>query len=141
MNKYKLSVDKYINSMDFIEIETNLSETELDSLLDKIEKSDNQTTEDYAKKLEEQGVKVSCITLNSNPYYQKAEVVEIEKIEEPTVFEFLTELKAQVTDEEFKIILATTDADIKFNRVGFNRRTTPEQYIAICKTCANVVLR
>ena len=141
MNKYRLSVDKTVNSIDTVEIETSLSEKELDALLDKIEKTDNPTTEDYIKKLQKQGIKINSIIPGSVIYYRKAEVIEIEKVEEPTVFEFLTELKQQVTDEDFRTILAATDADIKFNRVSFNKRTTPKQYIAICKACASVVLR
>ncbi|MFR1378872.1 MAG: hypothetical protein ACLSTJ_07930 [Clostridium neonatale] len=141
MNKYRLSVDKTVNSIDTVEIETSLSEKELDALLDKIEKTDNPTTEDYIKKLQKQGIKINSIIPGSVIYYRKAEVTEMEKVEEPTVFEFLTELKQQVTDEEFKTILAATDADIKFNRVSFNKRTTPKQYITICKACASVVLR
>lgn len=141
MNKYRLSVDKTVNSMNIVEIETSLSEKELDALLDKIEKTDNPTTEDYTKKLYAQGIKINSIVPNEKTYYRKAEVVEIEEVEEPTVFEFLSELKKQVTDEEFRTILAATDADIKFNRVSFNKRTTPEQYIAICRVCASVVLR
>ena len=142
MNKYRLSMDKTVNSIDTVEIETSLSEKELDALLDKIEKADNSTTEDYIKKLQTQGIKINSIVPSAENYYRKAEVIEMEKVEEPeTVFEFLSELKKQVTDEEFKTILAATDADIKFNRVSFNKRTTPEQYIAICKVCASVVLR
>lgn len=142
MNKYRLSVDKTVNSIDTVEIETSLSEKELDALLDKIEKADNPTTEEYIKKLQTQGIKINSIIPGSEIYYRKAEVTEMEKVEEPeTVFEFLTELKQQVTDEEFKTILAATDADIKFNRVSFNKRTTPKQYITICKACASVVLR
>lgn len=57
------------------------------------------------------------------------------------VFKFLTWLKANVTDEQFKDILEATDQDIKFNRVGFGKRTTPKEYIDICTKCANVVLR
>lgn len=141
MSKYRLSVDKYINNVDIIEIETILSDKELDALLDKIEKTDSQTTEEYIEKLKTQGVKINSITPGKEPYYRKAEVIEIEKIEEPTVFEFLTELKKQVTDEEFRTILAATDEDIKFNRVGFGKKTSPKQYVAICKACASVVLR
>lgn len=142
MNKYRLSMDKTVNSIDTVEIETSLSEKELDALLDKIEKVDNSTTEDYIKKLQTQGIKINSIVPSAENYYRKAEVIEMEKVEEPeTVFEFLSELKKQVTYEEFKTILAATDADIKFNRVSFNKRTTPEQYIAICKVCASVVLR
>lgn len=141
MNKYRLSVDKTVNSIDTVEIETSLSEKELDALLEKIEKADNPTTEEYIKKLKTQRIKINSIIPGREIYYRKAEVTEMEKVEEPTVFEFLTELKQQVTDEEFRTILSATDADIKFNRVSFNKRTTPEQYIAICKACTSVVLR
>ena len=142
MNKYRLSMDKTENSMDIVEIETSLSEKELDAALDKIEKTDNTTTEDYIKRLQIQGIKVNSIIPGRETYYRKVEVIEMEKVEEPeTVFEFLTELKQQVTDEDFRTILAATDADIKFNRVSFNKRTTPKQYITICKACASVVLR
>ena len=141
MAKYRLSVDKTINSMDFIEIQTDLTDIELDSLLNKIEKDDIATTEEYIKKLQAQGVKVNDVVWNDNTYYRDVKVVETEQIEEPTVFEFLSELKRQVTDEEFKIILAATDEDIKFNRVGFGKRTSPEQYINICKCCASLILR
>lgn len=141
MTRYRLSVDKTVNSMDTVEIETNLSDKELDALLDKIEKTDNATIEDYIKKLHTQGIKINSIVPSEKSYYRKTEVIEIEELGEPTVFEFLTELKKQVTDEEFKLILAITDADIKFNRVSFNKRTTPEQYIAICKLCRAMVLK
>lgn len=57
------------------------------------------------------------------------------------VFKFLTWLKANVTEEQFKNILAAADQDIKFNRVCFGKRTTPKQYIDICTKCANVVLK
>ena len=46
MNKYRLSMDKTVNSIDTVEIETSLSEKELDALLEKIEKTDNPTTEE-----------------------------------------------------------------------------------------------
>lgn len=141
MAKYRLSVDKTINSMDFVDIQTDLTDMELDALLNKIEKDDIATTEEYIKKLQAQGVKVNDVVWNDNTYYREVKVVETEQIEEPTVFEFLSELKRQVTDEEFKIILAATDEDIKFNRVGFGKRTSPEQYINICKCCASLILR
>lgn len=140
MAKYRLSVDKTINSMDFIEIQTDLTDMELDALLNKIEKDDITTTDEYIKKLQAQGIKINDVVWNDNTYYRKAEVIETEQIKEPTVFEFLTELKSQVTDEEFKIILSATDADIKFNRVGFGKKTSPEQYINICKCCASLIL-
>lgn len=141
MARYKLSIDKTVNSMDTVEIETSLSEKELDALLDKIEKTDNPTTEDYIKKLQAQGIKINSIIPGSETYYRKAEVIEIEEVEEPTVFKFLSELKKQVTDEEFKLILAVTDEDIKFNRVQFGKVTRPHDYIEICKLCKEAVLR
>ena len=57
------------------------------------------------------------------------------------VFKFLTWLKANVTEEQFKDILEATDQDIKFNRVGFGKTTKPLEYIRICTRCANLVLR
>ncbi|NFO31468.1 hypothetical protein FDB41_15040 [Clostridium botulinum] len=57
------------------------------------------------------------------------------------VFEFLKWLKANVTEDEFKEILEAADQGIKFNRVGFGKRTDPNTYINICTSCTNVVLR
>ncbi|AQR95522.1 hypothetical protein [Clostridium saccharoperbutylacetonicum] len=57
------------------------------------------------------------------------------------VFNFLKWLKANVTEEQFKDILAATDQDIKFNRVSFGKRTNPITYINICIMCACVILR
>ena len=60
---------------------------------------------------------------------------------ESMVFKFLTWLKANVSSENFKDILAAADQDIKFNRVSFGKRTSPIKYIDICTKCANVILR
>lgn len=57
------------------------------------------------------------------------------------VYKFLRNLKAKTTDEQFKDILAATDQDIKFNRVGFGKTTGPKKFIEICTGCANVILR
>lgn len=57
------------------------------------------------------------------------------------VFKFLTNLRAKTTDEQFKDILAATDQDIKFNRIGFGKTTGPKKFIEICTGCANVILR
>lgn len=54
------------------------------------------------------------------------------------VFKFLTWLKANVTEEQFKNILAAADKDIKFNRVGFNKTTGSKKFIEICTVCACV---
>lgn len=57
------------------------------------------------------------------------------------VFKWLSWLKSQVTEEQFKVILNATDADIKFNRVAFGKRTSPIEYINICSRTAQAVIR
>ena len=57
------------------------------------------------------------------------------------VFKFLTWLKANVTEEQFKDILEATDQDIKFNRVSFGKTTKPLEYVRICTRSANVILK
>jgi len=57
------------------------------------------------------------------------------------VYKFLRWLKANVTEEQFKNILAATDQDIKFNRISFGKTTGPKKFIDICTSCANVILR
>lgn len=57
------------------------------------------------------------------------------------VYKFLRNLRSKTTDEQFRDILAATDADIKFNRVGFGKTTGPKKFIEICTSCANVILR
>ena len=57
------------------------------------------------------------------------------------VFKFLTWLRNNTSQENFRDILAAADQDIKFNRVSFGKRTNPIKYIDICTKCANVILR
>lgn len=57
------------------------------------------------------------------------------------VFKFLRNLKAEVGENNFKDILAATDQDIKFNRVGFGKTTSPKKFIEICTGCKNVLMR
>lgn len=57
------------------------------------------------------------------------------------VFKWLSWLKSQVTEEQFKVILNATNADIKFNRVAFGKRTSPIEYINICSRTAQAVIR
>ncbi|NRT88135.1 hypothetical protein [Clostridium beijerinckii] len=57
------------------------------------------------------------------------------------VYKFLIELKAKTTDEQFKDILAATDQDIKFNRIGFGKTTGPKKFIEICTSCASIILK
>lgn len=51
------------------------------------------------------------------------------------VLEFLNDLKSKVSKEDFNIIFAMTREDIRFNRTSFNKKTTPEEFIEICKRC------
>lgn len=57
------------------------------------------------------------------------------------VLKWLTWLKSQVTEEQFKVILNATDEDIKFNRVAFGKKTSPMQYVNICSRTAQAVIR
>ncbi|WP_236895454.1 hypothetical protein [Clostridium beijerinckii] len=58
------------------------------------------------------------------------------------VLEFLNDLKSKViSKEEFNIIFAMTREDIRFNRTSFNKKTTPEEFIEICKRCCVALSR
>lgn len=57
------------------------------------------------------------------------------------VFKFLKNLKKEVGESNFEIILDMTDADIKFNRIGFGKTTGPKQFIEICTGCKNALMR
>ena len=57
------------------------------------------------------------------------------------VFKFLTWLKSETTDNQFRDILKATEDDIKFNRIAFNKRTNQLQFIKICTRCAYVIIR
>lgn len=83
MPKYKLSIDETRNTLKYIEIETSLSDLELDALLDKIEKDNDLTSsEELAKKLEAENVKVTGVMLGTQNYYTKVETLEIEELED-----------------------------------------------------------
>ena len=141
MPKFRLSVDETRNTLKYVEIDTQLSEIELDALLSKLEKNEIASVSVLAESLEAHNVKVTNITSAEQAYYTDAATLEIEELKETMVFEFLTNLKARTTDEEFKDILAATDQDIKFNRVGFGKTTGTKKFIEICTGCANVFLR
>lgn len=51
------------------------------------------------------------------------------------VLEFLNELKSKVSKEEYKIIFSMTIEDIRFNRTSFGIKTSPGDFIEICKMC------
>ena len=57
------------------------------------------------------------------------------------VMKWLAWLKTQVTKEQFKLILDMTDADIKFNRLAFGKRTSQSQFVDICSRTAQAVLK
>lgn len=56
-------------------------------------------------------------------------------------FKFLHWLRQNVTKEQFKTILDATDADIKFNRLAFGKRTNQMEYVNICSRTAQTVIR
>lgn len=82
MQKYRLHVDETINRLNFIDIETELNEKEVDALLTKIEKEDITSALDLKRRLETQGVQVKSIRVDNGPYYRRAETLEIEELED-----------------------------------------------------------
>lgn len=56
------------------------------------------------------------------------------------VFKFLRDLRADVSESEFKDILSIVTEDIKFNQVAFNKRTSPQQFINVCNITKSIVL-
>lgn len=52
----------------------------------------------------------------------------------------LTELKKCCTKEQFAQILEETTRDIKFNRICFNKKTSPKQFGEILDITANLIL-
>ncbi len=57
------------------------------------------------------------------------------------VLEFLNELKKKVSNDDYKTIVAMTIDDIKFNRTSFNKKTSPGEFIEICKRCWDALNR
>lgn len=51
------------------------------------------------------------------------------------VLDFLKQLRAKVSQEDFKTILDMTIDDIRFNRTSFGRKTSASEFIEICKRC------
>ncbi|NSB15867.1 Spo0E family sporulation regulatory protein-aspartic acid phosphatase [Clostridium beijerinckii] len=82
MQKYRLHVDETVNRLNFIDIETNLNEKEVDALLTKIEKDEITSALDLKQRLEAQGVQVKSIRVDNGPYYRRAETLEIEELED-----------------------------------------------------------
>lgn len=55
------------------------------------------------------------------------------------IFEFLKELRSQITDEEFNETLKLATQDIKSNRVGFNKYTQSRELIEICMSSLIII--
>ncbi len=51
------------------------------------------------------------------------------------VLEFLNNLKSKVSKEDFAVIFAMTREDIRFNKVSFNKKITPKEFVEICTRC------
>ncbi|OOM75120.1 Spo0E like sporulation regulatory protein [Clostridium puniceum] len=93
--KYRLSVDETRNTLKYVDIETELNEKEVDSLITTIEGNNEITCgEDLAKILQIQGVKVNMITPGTQNYYVEAETIEIEELEYPKREGIMVKFKA-----------------------------------------------
>ena len=57
------------------------------------------------------------------------------------VFNFLRSLKEEVGVIDFETILIMTEMDIKFNRIGFGKTTSPKKFIEICTGCKDALMR
>ena len=57
------------------------------------------------------------------------------------VFNFLRSLKEEVGVIDFETILIMTEMDIKFNRIGFGKTTSPKKCIEICTGCKDALMR
>lgn len=44
----------------------------------------------------------------------------------------LNKIKKKISPNEFKEIMEMTEQDIKFNRVSFNKKTGPNEFLQIC---------
>lgn len=56
------------------------------------------------------------------------------------LFDKLVKLKKCCTEEEFTNILDETTRDIKFNRIGFNKRTSQREFEEILDIVSHVIL-
>ena len=52
---------------------------------------------------------------------------------------FLSAMKTRVTEEEYKEILDIATKDIKFNRVGFNKKTKVDYVIKIIESSYKII--
>ena len=127
MPKFRLSVDETVNTMKSIEINTPLSEIELDALLTKIEKTEITSTDVLSKMLEAHNVKVTNITSSGQPYYTNATTLEIEELIEPKKQGFMIQCKAcdlRKEDIEQAIEAAREEMNISIEQNGIQASIT-----------------
>lgn len=81
--KYMLTVDETRSYLNYVTVETDLNENELDKLLGEIEDKDKEedTVGELTKSLESNGIKVIEVKEDSEPYYYATEISEFEEIE------------------------------------------------------------
>lgn len=54
---------------------------------------------------------------------------------------YLDNLKIELTEEDCREILMIAIDDVKFNRVGFNKKTSDKEFVEILQIARNVYMR
>ena len=57
------------------------------------------------------------------------------------LFNYLTELKNSLSNEEFNDFMKDVENDIKVNRVAFGKRTSTKEFINICEISKGALRR
>lgn len=57
------------------------------------------------------------------------------------LFKYLTELKQNLSKDEFNDFIQDVENDIKVNRVAFGKRTSPKEFINICEILKGALAR
>lgn len=56
------------------------------------------------------------------------------------LFDYLYELKNNTNEEDFRELMNMCEADIKFNRLGFNKTTNSVEFIRIMEGCKSALI-
>lgn len=80
MAKWKIQVSETVSFSHDIELETNLSEGELDSVLDDVQ-SKSERLDDVIDNLEKEGIDVTDLTRDSDGYGIDLDIPEMEEVE------------------------------------------------------------
>lgn len=56
-------------------------------------------------------------------------------------YKYVQVLKSKYSKEDFKSILLAVDQDLKFNKLGFNKRITNKEFLRIITTTEEVFRR